>query len=76
MKAFHVRRQPLTRDRTESGKGNHFSKSSSTRLRVLRCSCRAGYREINQDSLAKRSPLLSHSIHHPFVKSFRRIAPR
>ena len=56
MKAFDVRRQPLTGDGTESGKSNHFSKSCSTRLRVLRCSCRAGYREINQGSLAKRSP--------------------
>jgi hypothetical protein len=56
VKAFHVRRQPLTGGGTESGKSNHFSKSSSTRLRVLRSSCRAGYREINQGSLAKRSP--------------------
>jgi hypothetical protein len=56
VKAFHVRRQPLTGDGTESGKSYHFSKSSSARLRVLRCSCGAGYREINQGSLAKRSP--------------------
>ena len=34
MKAFDVRRQPLTGDGTESGKSNHFSKSCSTRLRV------------------------------------------
>ena len=42
----------LTGDGTKSRKSNHFSKGPSTGLRVLRWSCRAGYREINQDSLA------------------------
>jgi hypothetical protein len=56
VKAFHVRCETLTGHGTNSGKSNHFSKSCSTRLRVLRCNWRAADREIDQDGLAKRSP--------------------
>ena len=45
----------LTGDGTKSRKSNHFSKGPSTGLRVLRCSCRAGYREINRRQLGHLS---------------------
>ena len=53
MKAFHVRRQPLTGGGTKSGIS---AKVPRPGCEFLRSSCRAGYREINQGSLAKRSP--------------------
>ena len=41
----------LAGDGSKSGKGDHFSKSCATRLRVLRRDCSTANREIDQDDL-------------------------